>query len=69
MENWGPSRIRIRASTDPLEPNIFMDDRKEAEKWEHLEELRLWMKHVVGLISDIVNNRLDQAYFVSIFGP
>jgi hypothetical protein len=46
-----------------------MDDRKGAEKWEHLEELRLWMKHVVGLISDIVNNRLDQAYFVSIFGP
>ena len=69
MENWGPGRIRIRASTDPSEPNIFMDDRKEAEKWEHLEELRLWMKHVVGLISDIVNNRLDQAYFVSIFGP
>jgi hypothetical protein len=22
----------------------MMDDRKEAEKWEHLEELRLWMK-------------------------
>jgi len=41
MENWGPDRIRIRASTDPSEPNIFMDDRKEAEKWEHLEELRL----------------------------
>ena len=41
MENWGPRRIRIWASTDPFEPNIFMDDRKEAEKWEHLEELRL----------------------------
>jgi len=36
MENWCPDRIRIRASTDPSEPNIFMDDRKEAEKWEHL---------------------------------
>ena len=46
MENWGPGRIRIRASTDPSEPNIFMDDRKEAEKWEHL---------------DIVNNRLGTA--------
>ena len=41
MENWCPDRIRIRASTDPSEPNIFLDDRKEAEKWEHLEELRL----------------------------
>jgi len=41
MENWGPGRIRIQASTDPSEPNIFMDDRKEAKKWEHLEELRL----------------------------
>ena len=41
MENWCPDRICIRASTDPSEPNIFMDDRKEAEKWEHLEELRL----------------------------
>ena len=69
MENWGRGRIHIRASTDPAEPNIFMDDRKEAVKWEHLEELRLWMKHMVGLMSDIVNNGLGQAYFVSVFRP
>ena len=69
MENWGPSRIRIWASTDPSEPNIFMDDRKEAEKWELLEELHLWMKHVVGLLSDIINNGLGPAYFISVFGP
>ena len=69
MENWCPGRIHIRASTDPSEPNIFMDDRKEAEKWEHLKELHLWMKHVVGLLSDIVNNGLGPAYFVSVFGP
>ena len=56
MENWCPDQIRIRASTDPSEPNIFLDDRKEAEKWEHVEELRLWMKHMVGLLSDVVNN-------------
>ena len=68
MENWCPDQIRIRASTDPSEPNIFLDDRKEAEKWEHLEELRLWMKHVVGLLSDVVNNGLGPAYFVSVFG-
>jgi len=68
MENWCPDRIRIRASTDPSEPNIFLDDRKEAEKWEHLEELCLWMKHVVGLLSDVVNNGLGPAYFVSVFG-
>jgi len=67
MENWCPDRIRIRASTDPSEPNIFLDDRKEAEKWEHVEELRLWMKHVVGLLSDIINNGLGPAYFVSVF--
>jgi hypothetical protein len=65
MENWCPDRIRIRASTDPSEPNIFLDDRKEAEKWEHVEELHLWMKHVVGLLSDVVNNGLGPAYFVS----
>jgi len=46
-----------------------MDDRKEAKKLEHLEELWLWMKHVVGLMSDIVNNGLGRAFFVSIFGP
>jgi hypothetical protein len=69
MENWGPSRIRLRASTDPSEANIFVDDRKEPEKWKHLEELWLWMKHVVGLMSDIVNNRLGRAFFVSTFGP
>ena len=67
MENWCHDRIRIRASTDPSEPNIFLDDRKEAEKWEHVEELRLWMKHTVGLLSDVVNNVLGPAYFVSIF--
>ena len=69
MENWCPDRIRIRASTDPSEPNIFLDDRKEAKKWEHHEELRLWMKHVVGLLSDVVHNGLGLAYLISIFGP
>ena len=49
------------------EPNNFLDDRKEAEKWEHVEELRLWMKHTVGLLSDIVNNGRRPAYFVSNF--
>jgi len=48
----------------PDETNIMMDDRKEAEKWEHLEELRLWMKHVVGLLFDIINNDLGEAFFV-----
>ena len=67
MEDWGPRRIFLRASTSPNEPNIMMDDRKEGEKWEHLEELRLWMKHIVGLMSDIVNNGLGRALFVSIF--
>ena len=46
----------------------MMDDRKEAKKWEHLEELRLWMKHVMGLMSDIVNNGLGRSFFVSTFG-
>jgi len=68
MENWCPDRIRIRASTDPSELNIFLDDWKEAEKWEHLEELRLWMKHVVGLLSDVIHNGLGPAFFVSVFG-
>jgi len=66
MENWCPDRIRIRASTDPSKPNIFLDDRKEAEKWEHVEELHLSMKHTVGLLSDVVNNGLGPAYFVSL---
>ena len=47
----------------------MMDDRKEAEKCEHLEELRLWMKHVMGLMLNIINNGLGRAFFVSIFGP
>jgi len=41
MENWCPDRIHIRASTDPSVPHIFLDNRKEVEKWEHVEELRL----------------------------
>jgi len=67
MENWCPDRIRIQVSTDPSEPNIFLDDRKEAEKWEHVEELRLWTKHTVGFLSDVVNNGLALAYFVCVF--
>jgi hypothetical protein len=66
LKHWGPGRIRLRASTSPDEPNIMMDDRKEAEKWEHLQELRIGMKHVVGLMSDIINNGLVQAFFVRI---
>jgi len=66
MVNWCPDRIRIHASTDPSEPNIFLDDRTEAEKWEDVEELRLWMEHTVGLLSDVVNNGLGPAYFVSL---
>jgi len=64
LEHWGPKRICLRCSMSPDEPNIMMDDRKEAEKWEHLEELRLWMKHVMGLMSNIINNSLGQAFFV-----
>jgi hypothetical protein len=64
LEHWGLGKVRLRCSMSPDEPNIVMDDNKEAEKWEHLEELRLWMKHVVGLMSDIVNNSLGQAFFV-----
>jgi len=66
MEKWCPDQIRIRASTDPSEPNIFLGDRKEAEKWEHVEELHLWMKYTVGLLSNVVNNGLGPAYIVSI---
>jgi hypothetical protein len=66
LEHWGPGRIRLRASTSLDEPNIMMDDRMEVEKWEHLKELCLWMKHVMGLMSDIVNNGLGQTFFVRI---
>jgi len=69
MENWDPRRIHLRASIWLEEPNIMMDDQKEADKWEQIEELRLWMKHFGGLMSDIVNNGLGQAFFVSILGP
>ena len=42
----------------------MMDNSKEAKKWEHLKELCLWMKHVLGLMFDIVNNGLGQSFFV-----
>jgi len=44
----------------------MMDDQKEVEKWEHLEELRLLLKHVMSLMSDMINNGLGQAFFVRI---
>jgi len=50
----------------PDESNIVMDDHKVAEKREHLEELRLWMKHVLGLMFDIINNGLGHTLFLRI---
>jgi len=67
LEHWGPRKVRLWCSTSPNEPNIVMDDNNEAEKWEDLEELPLWMKHVLGLMSDIINNGLGQAFFVRTF--
>jgi hypothetical protein len=64
IEHWGPRNIRLRCSMSLEELNIVMNYRQEAEKWEQLEELRLWMKHVLGLMSDIVNNGLGQDFFV-----
>jgi len=47
---------RLQDPVTPEEPLLEMDDREEAEKWEHVEELRLWMMHVLGLMFDIVTN-------------
>lgn len=66
LEHWGPERIHLRCSTSPKEPLFEMDDREEAQKWEHVEELRLWMKHVLTLMSDIVKNGLGKAFFVRV---
>jgi len=60
MENCCPDRIRIRASTDPSEPNIFLDDRKEAEKFEHVEELHLWMKNTMGSCPTLLTTGSDR---------
>ena len=48
------------------EPLLEMDDREEVEKWEHVKELRLWMKHALGLTVDIIANDLNKAFFVSV---
>lgn len=45
LQYWGPRRIRLRCSTTPEDPLFVMDAREEANKWEHVEELCLWMKH------------------------
>ena len=39
LEPWGLGRIRLRCSMSLEEPLFEMDDREEAEKWEHIEEL------------------------------
>jgi len=49
----------------PEEPLLEIDDHEEVEKWEHVEELRLWMKHALGLMVDIVVNDLSKAFFIS----
>lgn len=38
----------------PEEPLLEMDDHEEVEKWEHVEEQRLWMKHALVLMVDII---------------
>ena len=44
---------------------LELDDRNEVENWEHIEELWLWMKHILDLTIDIVSKDLAKAFFVS----
>ena len=59
LQYWGPGRIRLRDPVMLEEPLLEMDDREEVEKWEHVKELRLWMKHALGLTVDIIANDLN----------
>jgi hypothetical protein len=46
-----------------------MDDRAEVKKSEHVEELRLWLKHALALSIDIVSKDLAKAFFISALFP
>jgi hypothetical protein len=61
---WGSQKLRLRDPVIPEETLLEMDDCAEVEKWEHVEELRLWMNHALDLTVDIVNKDLAMAFFV-----
>lgn len=62
---WGSQRLHLQDPVEPEEPLLEMDDHVEVEKWEHVEELLLWMKHALDLTIDIVSKDLAKDFFVS----
>jgi hypothetical protein len=46
-----------------------MDDRSKVEKWEHVEELRLWLQQAMALSIDFVSRDHAKAFFVHAFLP
>jgi len=46
-----------------------MDDCMEVEKWEHVEELWLWLQYAMALSVDIVSKDLAKAFLVRAFFP
>ena len=64
---WGSHKLYLRDLTVPKETLLEMDERAEVEKWEHVEELRLWMKHALDLTVDIVSKDIAKALFISAF--
>jgi len=66
LQYWGPRRIRLWDPVMLEEPLLEIVDREEVEKWEHVDELKLWMKHALGLTVDIVANDLSKAFFIRV---
>ena len=64
---WEYHRLHLRDPVNLEQPLVKMDDRAEVEKWEHVEELWLWMKHALDLTVDIISKDLAKAFLVSAF--
>jgi hypothetical protein len=64
LPDWGREAILLRDPLDPTGPALKMDDRAELQRWEDLEEYRVWMQHSLNLALRVVTEDLGQVFTV-----
>ena len=58
LPDWGTQKLHLLGLALLELMLLEMDDCMEVEKWEHMEELQLWLKHAMALSVDIISKDL-----------
>jgi hypothetical protein len=66
---WRTQKFCLLDTVLSEEALLEMDNRAEVEKWENVEELRLWLKHALDLSINIISKDLPKAFFINALLP